>query len=160
NPGEPLFPQIIRDNRSRIQETAVSADALLPEGPFDLWREGETSRRVKDLVGAFAQFPHLPQMLRPKETLHTLLQGARDGFFVLRVITPDRTARTFWRQEPDEASLKAPSLEVVLPEAAELAEVAPSLLLPDTLPGLWEGKSLPVGRIMDYFAGGKVVQVQ
>src|SRR5207245_10099496 len=45
---EPLFKQIKEDQRSRIQETAVSADALLPEGPYDLWREGETARRVKD----------------------------------------------------------------------------------------------------------------
>jgi hypothetical protein len=159
NPGEGLFPQVVRDNRSRIQETAVSADALLPEGPFNLWRPGETSRRVKDLVGAFAQFPHLPRMLRRKEVLDTLLQGAREGFFVLRVINPDRTARTFWRQEPDEAALKDPSLEVVLPEAAELTDLAPGLLLPHTLPGLWEGESLPVGKVKEYFAGGRVVQV-
>jgi Protein of unknown function (DUF499) len=159
NPGEPLFPQIVRDNRSRIQETVVSADALLPEGPFNLWRQGETSRRVKDLVGAFAQFPHLPKMLRRKEILDTLLQGAREGFFVLRVVNPDRTARTFWRQEPDEAALKSPGLEVVLPEAAELTEIAPSLLLPGALPRLWEGDSLLVGRITEYLSGGKVVQV-
>jgi hypothetical protein len=159
NPGEALFSQIVRDNRSRISQTAVSADALLPEGPFNLWREGETSRRVKDLVGAFAQFPHLPKMLRRKEILDTLLQGAREGFFVLRVINPDRTARAFWRREPDEAALKDPSLEVVLPEAAELTELTPSLLLPSALPGLWEGDSLPVARVMEYFTGGKVVQV-
>jgi hypothetical protein len=158
-PGEPLFSQIVRDSRSRIQETAVSADALLPEGPFNLWRQGETSRRVKDLVGAFAQFPHLPKMLRRKEILDTLLQGAREGFFVLRAINPDRTARTFWRQEPDEAALKEPSLEVVLPEAAELSDLDARLLSPDALPGLWEGAAISVSRILDYYSGGKVVQV-
>ena len=61
--GEPLFGTIKAESRARIRETAISADALLPGGPYDLWREGETSRRVKDLVGAFAQFPHLPKML-------------------------------------------------------------------------------------------------
>jgi hypothetical protein len=34
----PLFTKIKEDGRSRIQDTAVSADALLPEGPYDLWR--------------------------------------------------------------------------------------------------------------------------
>jgi len=111
NPGEPLFNQIKADERSRIRDTAVASDALLPEGPFNLWRSGETSRRVKDLVGAFTQFPHLPKMLRRKEILDTLLQGGRDGIFVLRVTNPDRTARTFWRQEPDDAALKGPKAE-------------------------------------------------
>jgi len=82
NPGESLFAQVVRDNRSRIQETAVSAEALLPEGPFNLWRQGETSRRVKDLVGAFAQFPHLPKMLRRKEILDTLCNPSTNPFWL------------------------------------------------------------------------------
>src|SRR5207248_9161928 len=102
---EPLFTRIKASPAARIQETAVSADALLPEGPYNLWHDGETSRRVKDLVGAFAQFPHLPKMLRQKEILDTLVQGAREGFFVLRYLAPDRTARTFWREVPDEGAL-------------------------------------------------------
>ncbi|MBF0245070.1 MAG: ATP-binding protein, partial [Planctomycetes bacterium] len=60
---EPHFNIIKNDARSRVQDTTIAADALLPEGPYDLWREGETSRRVKDLSGAFAQLPHLPKML-------------------------------------------------------------------------------------------------
>jgi hypothetical protein len=159
NPAEPLFGQIKADNRSRIQDKAVSADALLPEGPFNLWRAGETSRRVKDLVGAFAQFPHLPKMLRRKEILDTLIQGAQEGYFVLRCLSHDRTARTFWREEPDEGALRDPGLEVVLPETAELATVPPSLLVPQALPGLWTGDKLAVGTLIAYFAGGHVVQV-
>ena len=81
---EPLFTAIKADRRSRIQETAISSDAMLPGGPYDLWREGEQSRRVKDLVGAFAQFPKLPKMLRTKEILDTVLDGVRSGTLVLR----------------------------------------------------------------------------
>ena len=73
--AQPLFEQIKSDPRSRIQETAVSYEALLPEGPYDLWRSGETARRVKDLVGAFAQFPHLPKMLNRQAILDTLDPG-------------------------------------------------------------------------------------
>ena len=48
-------------------------------GPYDLWKEGEKSRRVKDLAGAFAQLPHLPKMLNRQAILDTLILGCRDG---------------------------------------------------------------------------------
>jgi hypothetical protein len=44
---------------------------------------------------------------------------------VLRVARPDRSVRTFWRQEPDAVLLKDPTLEVVLPDAADLSEMLP-----------------------------------
>ena len=47
-PGdEPLFVIIKGDTRSRIEDNPVSADALLPGGPYDLWRPGETARRIR-----------------------------------------------------------------------------------------------------------------
>ena len=85
---DPLFSLIKGDKRSRIQDTAVTADALLPGGPYDLWHEGDTSRRVKDLVGAFAQLPHLPKMLATKAILDTLVSGCVQGGFVLRLVPP------------------------------------------------------------------------
>ena len=160
NPGgEPLFNFIKGDGRSRIQDTPVSADALLPGGPYDLWREGETSRRFKDLVGAFAQFTHLPKMLRRQEILDTLVQGEKAGFFVLRATRPDRSIKTYWRQEPDEAALKDPGLEVVLPQAATLSEVWPALLVPGRLPGLWEETEISFKRVCEYFSDGRVVNI-
>ena len=158
--SDPLFSVIKRENRIRIQETAVSAEALLPGGPYDLWREGDTARRMKDLITAFAQFPHLPKMLNRQAILDTLVNGCRDGMFVLRQPRPDKTYRTFWRQEPDEVALKEPALEVVLPEAAELSEITPDLLSPNRLPNLWQGSELIIKNVYDYFSGGKVVQIQ
>ena len=157
---EPLFTTIKADGRARIQESAVSADALLPGGPYALWREGETSRRVSDLVGAFAQFPHLPKMLSRRAIVETLVGGCREGLFVLRLTRPDRSLRTLWRQGVDDELLKESGLEVVLPEAAGLAEISPTLLCPGRLPGLWASEELPLKAIHDYFAGGKVVKVQ
>ena len=90
---EPLFTIIKADKRSRIQETAISAEAMMPEGPYDLWREDEQSRRVKDLVGAFAQFPKLPKMLRSKEILDTVVQGVQQGIWVAQIVRPDRTVK-------------------------------------------------------------------
>ena len=158
--SEPLFMTIKDDPRARIQATAISADAVLPGGPYDLWRKGETTRRVRDLVGAFAQFPHLPKMLNAGAILETLVSGCVDGLFVLRLMRPDRSLRTFWRESPDEAAMKDPGLEVVLPEAAELASLAPSLLVPTVLSSLWAGPEVTVEAVRAYFAGGRVVQVQ
>ena len=159
--GGPLFTRIKedKDKRARIQNSPVSAEALLPDGPYDLWREGEKSRRLKDLVGAFALSPHLPKMLNRSAILDTLVLGCREGQFVLRVIRPDRSVRTFWRQEPDEQAIKDPTLEVVLPEAAELAELSTDVLLPGRLPGLWQAESIPFGDLAAYFSGGTVVKV-
>src|SRR5581483_615415 len=69
------------------------------------------------------------------------------------------SVRSFWRQEPDEAALKDPSLEVVLPEAAELAEVPADLLAPGRLPGLWTDAAVSFGDICNYFSGGFVVKI-
>lgn len=156
----PLFQTIKSDPKSRIQDTPVTAEALLPDGPYNLWRKGETTRRVKDLVGAFAQFPHLPKMLNRKAIMDTLVEGSEQGTFVLRISRPDRSVRTFWRERPDETAQKDPSLELVLPEAAEITVLPPHLLVLPRLPNLWQGPTLKNADLAKYFAGGHVVKVQ
>lgn len=156
---DPHFETIKNDSRSRVQDTAITAEALLPGGPYDLWRQGETSRRVKDLAGAFAQLPHLPKMLKSQAIVETLVDGCEQGTFVLKLTRPDRTFRTWWRSRPDDAALSDPALELVLPEAAELGEISGSLLAPKVLPDLWAGEEITVQAVMDYFDGTKVVQV-
>ena len=156
---ESLFTTIKNDKRSRIQETAFSADAMLPGGPYDLWREDEQARRVKDLVGAFAQSPKLPKMLRAKGIMDTVEGGVRQGIWVARYARPDRTMRTFWRTPIDGSALKEPSLEVTLPEFATLSEILPNLLKYDELPGLWSSDEISVQDLYDYFAGGHVVSI-
>jgi hypothetical protein len=156
----PLFQTIKADGKSRIQDTPVTAEALLPEGPYNLWREGETSRRVKDLVGAFAQFPHLPKMLNRKAIMDTLVEGCDQGTFVLRLTRPDRSVRTFWRERPDDSAQKDASLELVLPDGAELTSLPYQVLVPNRLPGFWQDRKLKVAELTEYFAGGKVVMVK
>ena len=152
-----LFAIIKADRRSRIQETAINSEAMMPGGPYDLWRPGEDSRRVKTLVGSFAENPKLPKMLRRKEILETVVQGVREGIWVARLLRPDRTVRTFWRTTIDEPALKDPGLEVVLPEAALLTALAPGLLEYGKLPGLWSAEEIAVRDVCDYFAGGHTV---
>ncbi len=156
---EPLFTIIKADQRARIQETAISSEAMMPGAPYDLWREGEQSRRVKDLVGAFAQFPKLPKMLRSKEILDTVVQGVQQGIWVAQVVRPDRTVRTFWRTAIDESAFEDSGLEVLLPEAATLSELAPDLLEYQKLPGLWSSDEIAVQEVYDYFAGGHTVSL-
>ncbi len=157
---DPLFTTLKADPRARLQETKITAESLLPGGPYDLWKEGETLRRVKDLAGAFAQLPHLPKMLNASAIVDTLVDGCAAGDFVLQLKRPDRSVRTWWRARPDETALKDPDMEVVLSPAAELAEVSGMLLRKGVLPGLWETKTeLPLSEFQAYFAGGKIVQV-
>lgn len=157
---EPHFTIIKNDPRSRIQDSSIAAEALLPGGPYDLWREGETSRRVKDLSGSFAQLPHLPKMLKSRAIIDTLVEGCQAGAFVLRLTRPDGSVRTWWYAAPDEMALADPALELVLSEAAELQEIAPSLLEPQRLPDLWKSDSISVKGVINYFNGANVVQVQ
>lgn len=156
---DPHFETIKNDSRSRVQDTAITAEALLPDGPYNLWKGGETSRRVKDLAGAFAQLPHLPKMLKSQAIVETLVAGCEQGTFVLKLTRPDRTFRTWWRSRPDDAALSDPALELVLPDSAELGEIPGDLLAPKTLPDLWGGDEITVQAVMDYFDGTKVVQV-
>jgi hypothetical protein len=114
---------------------------------------------MKDLVEAFAQFSQLPKMLNRKAIQDTLLDGCREGLFVFRLPRPDHTYRTFWREVPDEIALRDPALEVVLPEAAQLASLSPSLLMPGILPELWKGDELALRDLYAYFSG-RVLSLQ
>jgi len=155
-----LFTTLKSDPRSRLQETKITAESLLPDGPYDLWQKGDTLRRVKDLAGAFAQMPHLPKMLNASSIVDTLVDGCIAGDFVLQLKRPDKTVRAWWRSRPEEEALKDPDLEVVLITAAGLPEIPGTLLRKGALAGLWETKTeLPVSEFKAYFAGGKVVQV-
>ena len=156
---QPLFTAIKAERRARIQEIAINAQTLLPDGPYDLWREDEPARRVADLVGAFGQDTRLPKMLRSKEILRTAADGVQAGIWVARATRPDRTVRTFWRTAIDAPELADPGLELVLPGAAALSRLAPELLRPGALPALWAAETITVQEVYDYFTGGREVTV-
>lgn len=148
------------DKRIRITDSAISAATLLPDGPYDLWRDSETSRRVKDLSGAFAQYPHLPKMIRQDAILSTLLDGCEAGAFVLRLPRPDGTARTWWMSRPDDVSIKDPALELVLSEAAELLDLDPALLMPRRLPQLWSASAITFKACCEFFQGTRDIRME
>ena len=157
--SDPLFATVKADRRARVQETAINAEALPPGGPYDLWRDDEPSRRVKDLASAFAENPRLPKMLRTQEILATIDRGVQDGLFVASLPRPDRSVKTWWRTPIDEAARSEPALELFLPASATLSDLDPGVLAPGILPELWTGDSITVANIVDYFSGGRTVTV-
>ena len=166
--GRPLFTEIKNHERARIKETPVDAEALLPDGPYDLWREGEHARPVKDLAGAFARHPRLPKVPKAQILVDTVLQGVERGLLVGRQVRPDGSDRTFWRQPVDPAAREDPALEVCLPEHTELSRLFEGLLAPGVLPELWGGaeddrpapdRRVTLGEVAAYFGGGRVVRV-
>ena len=158
--SDPLLATIAADRRARMPETAINAEALLPGGPYDLWRADEPARRVKDLAGAFAEQPRLPKMVRRREILDTIDRGVRDGLLVASLSRPDGSSRTWWRTPIDEAARGEPALEVLLPDAATLADLDPGVLSPGLLPGLWSGDAVTVAGVVEYFADGRTVMAQ
>ena len=108
---------------------------------------------MKNIVTAFAQFPHLPKMINRRGILETLVQGMKDGNLVLRITRPDRTTRTFWREDIEDPIRTDTSLEAVLPQHAEINHILFSLLKPGKLPSLWSGAEITIKQVRDYFSG-------
>ena len=160
----PLFAAIKNDERTRIKETALDAEALLPDGPYDLWREDEDARLVKDLAGAFSRQPRLPKVLNPRVLFDTVLQGVERGLLVARLARPDGSFRTWWRAAVAPEAHADPALEVVLPERAELNDLPEELLAPGVLPELWTEENgaeqqVTMRALASYFAGGHTVRI-
>ena len=155
----PLFLEVKNDERSRIKETAIDAETLLPDGPYDLWRGDEDARFVKDLANAFARDPRLPKMLNANVVRDTVLQGVARGLLVARLARPDGSGRTWWRVPVEGEAQNDPTLEVVLPQQAVLAALPVQLLAPDALPELWQNERLNVAQAKRYFSGKHTVTV-
>ena len=148
-----LFNVIKAEPQSRILEGVVTAATLLPGGPYNLWHEGDKELRVNDMEKAFAQFYRLPKMLNRRAIVETLLNGCRDGLFVLRSTRSDHSYKTYWFDAPDVASVKDLNLDVVLSEEASLTTIPTRLLSPDALPNLWNGPELRLHELYSYFSG-------
>ena len=159
--GGPLFAQVQADSRARIQDTAVEPAALLPGGPYELWREDESSRRVADLADAFARHPRLPKLLKPEVVRDTVLFGVKQGLLVARLARPDGTGRTWWRDRVDPEAANDPGLEAILPERAKLTGLGPGMLDPagGRLPGLWSEGRCTLDDLLQYFGGDRTVPV-
>jgi hypothetical protein len=142
----------------RLLTTALDPDLLVPDSPFELWGDDETSKPVQGLYRMFASLPRLPRLLGRKVFVETLQRGVREGRIVLRSVRPDGSQHTYWRESPPDEDLSNRDLEIVPIEHAELHNLSPDLLRPEGLPELWQdgSASITVGAIREFFAGEDV----
>jgi hypothetical protein len=126
----------------RLLTTTMDPVLILPGSYLEIWREGETARRVTDLMAAFGQFPRLPRLLRPQALFDTLVRGVREGVLVLRLPRSDGSVRTWWRLPPDADMLHRRELEVQPASVARLHNLEAALLTPERLGEL--GLTMPV----------------
>ena len=153
--AKPLFQTIKEDPKARITDLPLTPDSILPGSAsgFDLWREDEDRRRVKTIIGAFAERPKLPKMIRRRDLLDTVSNGCNEGLYVLSLPRPDGTARTWWRMPIDETALTDDSLEAVQNSVAVLDALDPALLVPGKLEGLDWKSGLKIADLVTYFSG-------
>jgi len=156
--SEPLFTSIKNKKEVRIMETPLNPDALLPNSPYDLWKT-DTSLPVRNIITAFAQFPHLPKMITRNGILETLVQGMKDGNLVLKMTRPDKTIRTYWREEIEESIRNDSTLEAILPQHTEIDHILFSLMKPNRLPGLWKTHDITVRDVREYFSGTTIASI-
>ena len=143
----------------RLLTTSLDPDLLTPESYFDIWGEDETAKPVQGLYGMFASLPRLPRLLNRQVFVDTLRRGVTEGQIVLRIVRPDGSQHTHWREAPaaDEDIWKK-ELEIVPIEHAELHNISAELLTPGKLPELWQSDNVPttVGAIREFFDGDEV----
>ena len=162
--ANPPFQAIKADQRSRVKSASINPEALLPDGPYDIWKNKDMDSEgfpVKNLLGMFTKRTDMPKMLSLEPIRNTLRDGCKDGLFVLKLPRPNGTARTWWMFEPDDKTLADPEMEIWLPETTSLESIAPKLLLPGSSLGLWssEESEISITKIFELFSGQKTIPI-
>ena len=146
-------------DEDRLLATSLDPELLAPDSYFDIWGEDETAKPVQGLYGMFASLPRLPRLLNRQVFIDTLRRGVTEGQIVLRIVRPDGSQNTYWREiSLTDEDFREKALEIVPIEHAELHDLSAELLVPGRLPGLWQGDNIPivVGTIREFFDGDGV----
>ena len=141
-------------DEDRLLATSLDPELLTPDSYFDIWGEDETAKPVQGLYGMFASLPRLPRLLNRQVFVDTLRRGVTEGQIVLRLVRPDGSQQTYWREAPDsDEDLWKKELEIVPIEYGELHNLSPELLAPGRLPELWQDDNVPttIGAIREFF---------
>ena len=107
----------------------------------------------------FASLPRLPRLLNRQVFVDTLRRGVTEGQIVLRIVRPDDSQQTYWREAPaTDEDFKKKELEIVPIAHAELHNLSAELLIPGKLPELWhsDNATTTVGAIQGFFDGDEV----
>ena len=141
-------------DEDRLLATSLDPELLTPDSYFDIWGEDETTKPVQGLYGMFASLPRLPCLLNRQVFVDTLRRGVTEGQVVLRLVRPDGSQNTYWRDASiTNEDIWTKELEIVPIEHAELHDLSAELLVPGKLPELWQGDDVPttVGAIREFF---------
>jgi len=98
-------------------------------------------------------------MLNRQAIVDTIVRGCAEGYFVARLMRPDKSVQTWWRQAPPADVLDDPQLELVLPDKAEITSVSSSLLRPGGIDDLWKTPQITVGETRAFFDGTHAMTV-
>ncbi len=146
-------------DEDRLLATSLDPELLTPDSYFDIWSEDETAKPVQGLYGMFASLPRLPRLLNRQVFVDTLRRGVTEGQIVLRIVRPDGSQNTYWREiSLTDEDFREKALEIVPIVHAELHDLSAELLVPGQLPRLWQGDNIPivVGTIREFFDGDEV----
>lgn len=146
-------------DEDRLLATSLDPELLTPDSYFDIWGEDETAKPVQGLYGMFASLPRLPRLLNRQVFVDTLRRGVKEGQIVLRIVRPDGSQNTFWREiSLTDEDFREKALEIVPIEHAELHNISAELLAPGQLSELWQDDNVPktVGAIREFFNGDEV----
>lgn len=157
SPFERIKAALVEEDR--LLTTSLDPDLLTPESYFDIWGEDETFKPVQGLYGMFASLSRLPRLLNRQVFIDTLRRGVTEGQIVLRIVRPDSSQNTYWRETlATDEDYWQKALEIVPIEHAELHTLSAALLAPGQLPELWQDGDLPttVGTIREFFKGDNV----
>lgn len=146
-------------DEDRLLATSLDPELLTPDSYFDIWGKDETAKPVQGLYGMFASLPRLPRMLNRQVFVDTLRRGVTEGQIVLRIVRPDGSQNTYWRDASiTDEDIWNKTLEIVPIEYAELHNINAELLTPGKLPELWQTDNVTttVGAIRGFFDGDEV----
>ena len=157
SPFERIKTALIAEDR--LLTTSLDPELLTPDSYFDIWGEDETAKPVQGLYGMFASLPRLPRLLNRQVFVDTLRRGVTEGQIMLRIVRPDSSQNTYWRETlTTDEDYWQKALEIVPIEHAELHTLSAELLAPGQLPELWQGDNVPttIGTIREFFNGDAV----
>ena len=143
----------------RLLTDSLDPELLTPDSYLDIWGEDETTKPVQGLYRMFASLPRLPRLLNRQVFIDTLRRGLKEGQIVLRIVRPDGSQNTYWREASiTDEDIWNKTLEIVPIEHAELHNLSADLLAPGKMPELWQGDNIPttVGAVREFFNGDDV----
>ena len=128
----------------RLLTGSLDPELLTPDSYLDIWGKDENAKPVQGLYGMFASLPRLPRLLNRQVFVDTLRRGVTEGQIVLRLVRPDGSQNTYWREiSLTDEDFREKALEIVPIAHAELHDLSAELLVPGQLPGLWQDDNVP-----------------